>query len=125
MAQYEIQDSKPKYEAIPAGNYQADFLGMKPVTLENNGSKVFRWEFKIVDGEHKGKTISELSDADKPPTVKNKTGRFLAQIANTPLAAGTKVDPDSFIGKRYLVIVFPKDQGKTKIEAFSQIPTVG
>jgi hypothetical protein len=110
---FTITDS---YENVPAGTYQATFSGMKETETANG--KAYRWAFKADDG----RTISGLSDAEKPPTTKNKTGRWLCALGAKPLQAGTEVDPDSYIGKRYFVIVAAALDNKTKLETFSPLP---
>lgn len=108
-----------QFESVPVGAYRAKFVELS--RCETMNGNAYRWKFEIIEGEHAGRIVSELSDADSPPTVKNKTGRFLAALATKSLAAGLQVDPESYIGKSYLVIVEPKEGGKTKISTFTAI----
>lgn len=101
-------------DPIAPGTYQATFVSMKPFETKNGAA--YRWEFTTTDG----KTVSALSDAEAQPTVKNKTGKWLCALANKPLVAGTQVDPDLFIGKKYFLIVEAGEQGG-KLNTFSMI----
>lgn len=107
-----IQDS---YESVPAGAHQAAFTGMKPT--ETTNGKAYRWSFRTDDG----KEISGLSDAESPPTTRNKTGRWLCALSTKPLQAGVQVDPEQYVGKRYLVMVAAAPDNRTKLETFSAI----
>ena len=104
------------YESVPAGIYQATFAGMKPQETANGNA--YRWSFRTDNG----KEISGLSDAESPPTPRNRTGRWLCALATKPLQAGVEVDPDSYIGKRYVVIFAAAAENKTKLETFSALP---
>ena len=104
---------KGGYEPLPVGNYHATFEGLEE--LETQRGKAYRWCFKIANGQ----TASELSDAETPPTVKNKTGRFLCALAKANLEKGVQVNPSDYIGKKYLLIVESKDANDTKITTFS------
>lgn len=112
MAVFTIEAGGP--QAVPAGNYTATFQGLEKI--ETQKGEAARWPFKTDDGL----TISSLSDASRP-TTKNKLGRFLAGLAAKPLAAGTTVDPSEYVGRRYMVIVVDKGDGKTDIAAFSPL----
>lgn len=109
---FTITDS---YESVPAGTYQATFNGLKATETQNG--KAYRWAFRTDDG----KEISGLSDAESPPTTRNKTGRWLCALATKPLQAGVQVDPDQYVGKRYFVIVTAHADNKTKLETFSAL----
>lgn len=112
MPLFTIEDS---YKSVPAGNYQATFTGMKPV--ETAHGKAFRWTFKTDDG----KEISAISDGVAPPTVGNRTGKWLCALATKPLQAGVQIDPDHYIGKRYFVIVSAAPENRTKLDTFSAL----
>jgi hypothetical protein len=108
------------YESVPPGTYRTQFTAFTPTTTSKG--KAYRWTFTVIEGEHKGKTISDLSDGEHPPTVKNKTGRWLVALSGKPLASGTSVDPDEYVGKTYFVICEPKENGGSKISTFSALP---
>jgi hypothetical protein len=109
---FTIQSSK---DFIKPGTYPATFQGIE--TIETEKGNAYRWKF-LTDS---GTTISGLSDADAPPTVKNKTGRWLCGLAKQPLTAGVAIDPDNFVGKRYLCVLTDdgKGQGNGRLELFS------
>lgn len=113
MPLFTIQASN---DFTPVGNYQTTFKGIENIETEHG--KAYRWLFETKDG----KTISVLADGEKPPTQKNKMGRFLSALSGQPLHAGVQVDPDAFVGKPYFVIVGHKDDGVgTKVDTFSPI----
>jgi hypothetical protein len=94
---------------------------MKPE--DTSKGKAYLWKFEVLEGEETGKGISDFSDANYAPSTKNKSGRWLAAIAKKPLKAKLQVDPDLYVGKRYMVIVedAPSGGGKTKIVTFTQL----
>ncbi len=102
-------------DGVPAGTYRAKFKEVSPLTTKNGNA--YRWVFQADDG----KTISALSDAENPPTTKNKTGRWLSALSGKPLTAGVSVNPTDYVGRNYLVIVSPAENGKTKLETFSAL----
>lgn len=113
MPLFTIQASN---DFTPVGAYQTTFTGLEPIETEHG--KAYRWLFTTGDG----KTISAIADGEKPPTQKNKMGRFLSALSRQPLQAGVSVDPDKYVGQKYLVIVSHKDDGVgTKVDTFSAI----
>jgi hypothetical protein len=110
-----------EYEGIPPGAYKATFGGLEEI--ETSNGKAWRWRFSVsetVSGDktHADKSVSELSDREKPPSTRNKTGRFLAGLAAKPLEAGVQVNPDEYVGRTYLLAVEPKEGG-SKIASFT------
>ncbi len=112
------------YEAVPAGVYQpCSFKALEE--CETNKGKAYRWKFTVEqEGPQKGAAISELSDREHNPSVRNKTGRFLAALLGKPAAIGMTVEPGDYVGKKYLVVVTPKPgpDNKTGIATFSPLP---
>jgi len=112
------------FEAVPAGVYQpCIFKALEE--CETKQGKAYRWKFAVEqEGPQKGAAISELSDRERNPTVRNKTGRFLAALLGKPPAAGMTVEPGDFVWRRYLVVVSPKagaTNGQTGIATFSPL----
>jgi hypothetical protein len=112
-----IQASNGDYEPIPAGTYQGTFQGLED--LENDFGKSYKWNFHMDDD----KTLCGFSDAENSPTVKNKTGRWIAAISGLPLQEGTSINWSEYVGHRYLLVVTPgkKDPAKTRLEMFSPL----
>jgi hypothetical protein len=99
--------------SLPVGAHQATFLGL---SQENNkeGKPMFVWNF-----EADGKAVKGFTDAGQP-TDGNKLGRWLCGLAGKPLKAGDSYDPDTYIGKRYMLIVTPAKSGNgTRIDTFT------
>lgn len=107
---------KTSYDDVPAGAYKAIFEAITPT--ETCKGEAFRWAFQATDGDHKGKTISDLSD--RRVTTLNKTGRWLSALSGKPLADGTQANPDDYVGKQYLVIVEVKNE-RSKIATFTPL----
>lgn len=104
-------------EAVAPGMYEATFVGVGP--FDTAKGKAWKWTFKTKDG----KLISEFSDANYPPTTKNKTGRWLAALANAPCQAGTNVNIPEYVGRNYMLIIVAKEGG-SKLETFTQLKGV-
>ena len=105
--------SATTYANAPVGMHNGSFNGITAITTSKG--KAYRWEFKL----DSGMTISVLSDGESPPTARNKSGKFIMALTGQPLVEDVPVDVNSFIGKRYAIIVVP-DGDKTKIETFMQ-----
>ena len=112
MAKYTIQQSGG--ERVPAGTYlDSLFIGIEE--FESEKGTLLRWKFELPN-----KLVATgITGADKP-TEKNRLRKFLCGLAKAPLKAGTTVDPDEYIGKKYLVIVSENDKG-TSIEMFTAL----
>lgn len=108
---YTIRDA---FENVPPGTYSCIFQGITEIETKNGPA--LRWAFTTDDG----KTISGLSDAANGPTTKNKTGRWLCALATKPIVAGVQVNPDEYIGKKYLCIVTANENG-SRLETFSAL----
>jgi len=104
------------YSDVKPGMYHCLFVSLTP--LETSKGKALRWEFK---DEKSGIIISDLSDANTGPNDRNKTGRWLCALSSKPLEAETNIVPLDYVGKRYMVIVEAKAEGKTKISTFTAI----
>lgn len=99
-------------EALPAGNYNAIFRGVEKF-VSKDGDNLLRWKF-----DSDGKTISDVTGSDSP-RVSNRLGKFLCNMANKSLVAGTEVeDPSVYVGRKYFLIVSATAKGN-RIEAFS------
>lgn len=106
-------------ECLPAGNYRAKFKGIEKKDRQD-GTEMLLWKFETTKDK---KELFGFTDADKPPTVKNKFGRWLAGLTGQPVAANVEVDPNHYLDCEYLCIVTPKQDGQgTKLESFSVIP---
>lgn len=101
-------------DGVPAGKYEAKFVELSEI--ETSKGKAWRWAF-VTDN---GQTISGLSDRESGPTVKNKTGRWLAALSGKPLQNGVSVDPAHYVGKRFFCIVSAKENGTT-LETFTPL----
>jgi hypothetical protein len=113
--------SSNSYESLPAGMYRGTFASVE--ADETSKGKAWKWKFNVRDPKAEGKTVCEFSDAEGPPTLRNKTGRFLQALAGKALAEGTGINPDDYVGKSYLLVIEPKPDkpGETRLSTFSAI----
>ena len=101
---FEIKDTE-----VPEGNYAADFVGYEQKTHEEYGEGLC-WEWQIADGKYKGRSVYRTTSCN--PTTRNACGAVLAALGGQSQSDGVTVNPDSYIGKRYLVIVKKSPSGK-------------
>jgi hypothetical protein len=99
----------------PAGLYKATFEGVTKTHHEEYGDGA-RFDFKIVGGEHAGRTASRTC---KPqPSPKNATGRLMQGIVGAAAKPGEKVSLATFIGKTYTIVVGLAANGtSTRVES--------
>jgi len=74
-----IHVSSKSYEAPAPGTYKGTFKTIEEI--ETQKGDAYRWVFDEIENVKSG-VISGLSDANSPATVKNKTGRWLAALAD-------------------------------------------
>lgn len=87
------------YEKPKPGVYPATYMGRE--VKETKLGKSYLWTFKMSDG----KLLTRFAgDPVKPPTINTRHGKFLCALAGKP-PSECQVDPDAYIGKRYLCIV--------------------
>jgi hypothetical protein len=112
--------SSNSYESLPAGLYRGTFASVE--ADETSKGKAWKWKFHVNDPKASGKTVQEFSDAERPPTVRNKTGRFLMALAGKALSEGTGIDPDQYVGKTYMLVIEPRQDGNgTRLATFSAV----
>lgn len=112
MKPIEIFDSA--FQTPNPGTYRGTFRLLDDIETKNG--KAYRWVFDEIEGGSCS-TISGLSDREARATIKNKTGRWLSALAGQSLAKAGSVNPDSYFGKRYALIV--DESGK--LDTFTKI----
>ena len=110
-----VIESSQRFSELKTGNYHTTFVGI--TEIETSKGKALRWEFRCDSGE----IISGLSDNNGAATPNNKTGRWLAALANQSLTSGSKISPINYVGKKYLVIVQNGGNGKPAINTFTAL----
>jgi hypothetical protein len=103
---------------VPAGSYLAALLGVE--ATNNEFGDGLRWQFEVLSGPWKGAKTSRITS--QIPTVKNSCGKMLAGLTGKPLAPGEDHDIESFIGKKYLIVVVNTENGGTRVESVSPPP---
>jgi hypothetical protein len=112
-----------KSGGVPAGSYTATFAGIEPQpeNKEKGYAAGLRWKFTIDAGPQKGQTASRITSTS--PTPKNAAGKMLTGLLGRELKEGESVDPDTLIGKRYMIVVAAGQGGGTRVEAIAAIPS--
>jgi hypothetical protein len=103
---------------VPPGSYLAVFTGGEPTSNEYGDG--LRWQFEVLTGPFKGGKTSRTTT--RIPTTKNSCGKMLSGLAGKPLAPGEDHDIESFIGKKYLIVVTTTDSGGTRVDSVSPPP---
>jgi hypothetical protein len=102
---------------VPVGNYVATFAGYEnqPENKEKGYGMGLRWKFAIADGPQAGQITSRITSPT--PTTKNTCGKMLVGLLGRALRDGEQIDPDAFIGKKYMIVVAAGQNGGTRVEA--------
>jgi hypothetical protein len=107
---------------VPAGSYTGTFVGVE--ATEANPEKGFgpgiRWKFQIDAGAYAGQTVSRITG--NTPSPKNACGMMLTGLMGRPIKEGEQIDPDTFRGKRYMIVVTASQGGGTRVEAIVPMP---
>jgi hypothetical protein len=107
---------------VPAGSYNGTFAGIEaqPENKEKGYPAGIRWKFIIDAGPHAGQTASRITGTT--PSPKNGCGKMLSGLIGRALKEGEQIDPDAYIGKRYLLVVAAGQGGGTRVEAIAPAP---
>ncbi len=108
---------------LPIGNYTATFAGVEiqPENKERGYAAGLRWKFTVATGPCAGQTASRITSSS--PTPKNACGKVLSGLLGRALTEGEAVDPDTFVGKKYMIVVGAGQQGGTRVEAIIPVPS--
>jgi hypothetical protein len=105
---------KIKDPSIPPGEYHVNFLGVEE-TFHEEWREGLMWKFKVYKGEFRVKETRRTTGVE--PTPGNACGRMLAGLADKSPTEGLDIDPDDFIGRKYVVDVVANKSGKgTRVE---------
>jgi hypothetical protein len=108
--------------SVPVGSYTGKFAGIEevPANPEKKYAAGFRWKFVIDDGAYEGQTVSRITGP--APSVKNSCGKLLSGVIGRALKENEQIDPDTFVGKRYMLVVAAGQEGGTRVEAVIPMP---
>lgn len=108
---------------VPVGNYTGSFAGVEPAAenKEKGYGAGLRWKYTIDSGPYQGQTASRITGPT--PTPKNVCGKMLSGLLGRALAEGEQIDPDQFVGKRFMIVVAAGQSGGTRVEAVVPIPS--
>jgi hypothetical protein len=106
---------------LPVGNYTALFAGIEPQpeNKEKGYAAGLRWKFTVDAGPCKDQTASRITGT--APTTKNSCGKMLAGLLGRAVAEKEQIDPDIFVGKKYMIVVAAAQGGGTRVEAIVPI----
>lgn len=108
----------PGQPPVPAGNYPCVFEGI--AERELNGEPKHVWTWRITNGEHAGKPLTSMTDANKSASPANKAGKFLVGM----LGQFPEIfDLQKLIGKKCLAqhAVGPQG-GKLSVQSVMALP---
>jgi hypothetical protein len=107
---------------VPAGSYTGTFAGIEPQpeNKEKGYGAGIRWKFTVDAGPYVGQTTSRVTGAT--PSPKNACGKMLSGLVGRALKEGEQIDPDTFLGKKYMLVVGVAQGGGTRIEAIVPVP---
>lgn len=99
----------PAMQSLPVGSYLAEFRGVAPFTLPQDGTLRWRWTWTISAGEHQGREASALTGTNLTGEVRN----LIIGLLDRQPATGESLQPAlaSCVGKRYLVCQQPGPKG--------------
>ena len=102
---------------VPIGNYTGTFAGIEaqPENKEKGYGPGIRWKFAIDNGPCAGQTASRVTGQTLTP--KNTCGKMLSGLLGRGLKEGEQIDPDQFIGKRFMIVVEAGQGGGTRVAA--------
>jgi hypothetical protein len=101
---------------VPAGAYQAEFIGVEvqPANPEKKYDEGLRWKWKVKGGLQDGQVASRITG--KKPSPRNACGRILSGLLGRALAEGEKVQVGPLVGRTYLVVVASTPNGGTRVD---------
>jgi hypothetical protein len=107
---------------IPVGNYTGTFAGVEPTPAnpEKGYGVGVRFKFTIDAGPHAGQPASRVTGPT--PSPKNGCGKMLSGLTGRALKEGEQIDPDQYVGKRYMIVVAAGQGGGTRVEAVIPVP---
>ena len=101
-----------KAAGVPIGQYRARFSKWEQSVHEQYGDRLL-FEFEIVDGEHAGASSSRFCSAKLTP--KSALAKIASGLAGKKLEPGDSFDPDTYVGRTYLIIVEETESGATRV----------
>lgn len=110
--------------AVPPGTYTGTFAGVEnvPANPEKGFGPGVRFKFTIVAGLFEGQTTCRVTGTSA--TQKNSCGRILSGLLGRALRDGELIEVDSFIGRKYMLVVAPGPGSGTRVDAIVPIPNL-
>lgn len=108
---------------VPVGNYAGAFSGLEPVpeNKEKGYGAGLRWKWTIDGGPHAGQVVSRVTSP--APSPKNAAGKILAGLLGRAIKEGEVIDPDTLIGRKFMIVVAAGQGGGTRVEAIVPMPS--
>ncbi|HCS53784.1 hypothetical protein [Rubinisphaera sp.] len=111
--------NEKSYSEIESGFYTARFIEFSgPHKSETEGSSDY-YKFLFEDNDRQYVGFGDVSKMG--PRTQNKLGRFLLGLAGKPQSTTerTEIETEDYVGKEYVLIYGPNNNGKTKLLSFS------
>ena len=100
---------------VPAGAYTVELVAVEPWTENSDkyGDGIV-FKFKVLGGEHDGVETSRITGSRLTP--KSALKRILMGLKGGDIEVGEKIEPQAFVGRRYMAVVQETDSGSTRVE---------
>jgi hypothetical protein len=105
---------------VPVGSYTGTFAGIEKAPPFKDYAEGIRWKFTIDAGPYSGQMTSRVTGLT--PSPKNGAGKMLAGLVGRAIREGEQIDPDTYIGKRFMLVVAAGKEGGTRVEAIVAMP---
>ena len=118
-----VKMGESKFGAPLGPPYAAEFVQVEEVEAKANTNlgPGWRWQFRIVEGEHAGNIVSRTTGRE--PSAKNACGKMLQAVIGRQVAVNEEVDLAPYVGRRYLVTMEPDFTGKgTRVSTAAACP---
>jgi hypothetical protein len=103
---------------LPAGSYQAKFLGIEEFDKHPEFGPAVSLKFEVIAGERAGAMASRI--LQKKMTLQSGLGRWACGLNGGPIAVGQRFSFDDVVGIVGELTVGTKDDGTTRPESFKR-----
>jgi hypothetical protein len=119
-----------KFDDVPAGTYEVELYavedrkGFENGKYDSSGKPRLAWLFRVLSGEHRGKTIEQNTGAE-PEGPQSKLSQLFAMLLGRPLKQDEDVYEDDFVGRHFMLVWAlnsKSEKGRNHIVALTPLP---
>jgi len=106
---------------MPEGEYLGDLTAVEE--WNENADKygpAIRFVFRITEGDYADQEVTRITGTRV--TKKTALGKMLRGLKGAPIEPGEAIDPEAFVGQRYVLSVAETDSGSTRVESVMRPP---